>query len=233
MRHLYLAIALLAAGCTITTTSAPGPSQRPQVAAPPRIGNSQAARTFAQVVRRVEPVAEKVCRERDPRKDCDFKIIVDSDSSLPPNAFQTLDRNGRPVIGFTQALLRDARNADELAFILGHEAAHHIRNHIPRSQQSALAGAALGGILAAVTGAGDAGVDFGQRLGGTVGGRRFSKDFELQADELGARIARRAGYDALRGAQYFARIPDPGNRFLGSHPPNSQRIARVRRALGQ
>ncbi|HAB36898.1 MAG TPA: peptidase M48, partial [Rhodobacteraceae bacterium] len=28
---------------------------------------------------------------------------------------------------------------------------------------------------------------------------------------------------------FFNRIPDPGNRFLGTHPPNSQRIATVER----
>lgn len=233
MKRLALAIALLTAGCTITTTApTPRQPQQPQVVAPPQVSSRQAARNFARVVRRVEPVAEQVCRERTPNQNCDFQIIVDPDASLRPNAYQTLDKNGRPVIGFTQSLLADARNRDELAFILGHEAAHHIRRHIPRRQQSALAGAALGGILAAVTGANQAGVDFGQKLGGTIGARRFSKDFELQADSLGAQIARRAGYDALRGVQYFARIPSPGNSFLGSHPPNADRIARVRAALG-
>ena len=46
------------------------------------------------------------------------------------------------------ALIADARNADELAFVLGHEAAHHIAGHIPRAGQQARVGA-LAGILAA------------------------------------------------------------------------------------
>lgn len=234
MKTLLFALALIGAGCTIATTSVP-PAQRPQAQqpAPQRVSLNQATRNFQAVIRRVEPVAEQVCRQRDRRKNCDFRIIVDPDASLPPNAYQTLDKNGRPIIGFTQALLAGARNRDELAFILGHEAAHHIRDHIPRQQRSALAGAAIGTLIGALAGGGEAGADFGQQLGGTIGGRRFSKDFELQADELGAQIARAAGYDALRGAQYFARIPDPGNRFLGSHPPNAARLERVRWALRQ
>jgi Zn-dependent protease with chaperone function len=32
----------------------------------------------------------------------------------------------------------------------------------------------------------------------------------------------------VRGAEYFNRVPDPGNRFLGTHPPNADRIRVVR-----
>ena len=56
-----------------------------------------------------------------------------------------------------------------------------------------------------------------------------SKEFELEADALGTIITSRAGYQPVVGAQFFNRIPDPGNRFLGTHPPNSQRIATVER----
>jgi predicted Zn-dependent protease len=62
-----------------------------------------------------------------------------------------------------------------------------------------------------------------------VGARTYSKDFELEADALGTVISMRAGFDPIRGAAFFTRIPDPGNRFLGTHPPNAQRIETVRR----
>ena len=42
-----------------------------------------------------------------------------------------------------------------------------------------------------------------------------------------------AGYDPVLGATYFTRIADPGNKFLGTHPPNSARIAAVRAAVGK
>ena len=38
-------------------------------------------------------------------------------------------------------------------------------------------------------------------------------------------------FDPLIGAQYFSRIPDPGNSFLGTHPPNAKRLETVRRTL--
>jgi predicted Zn-dependent protease len=70
-----------------------------------------------------------------------------------------------------------------------------------------------------------------QRLGAEVGARSYSKDFELEADALGTVITARAGFDPLRGAEFFTRIPDPGDKFLGTHPPNASRIDVVRRTV--
>lgn len=216
------------AGCAVAPAAPPAaaPGDRGGFSA-----GSVAARQFVAVVEAVEPVAEQVCRARTRNVSCDFLIVVDDRRDLPPNAFQTLTEEGRPVVGFTLALIADAQNADELAFVLSHEAAHHIAGHIPQAQRLAAGGATLAGILASMGGASPDGVRAAQNLGATIGVRRFSKEFELEADALGALIATQAGFDALRGADFFSRIPDPGNQFLGSHPPNADRIAIVRRVV--
>lgn len=225
-------LALALAGCEAvpTETSETAPQSTAAAAAPVSAAGTLSARqaqaNFRSVVAQVEPVAERECRRRAPDLNCDFKIVVDTNSRLPPNAFQTLDRTGRPIIGFTIALIRDARNRDELAFVMGHETAHHIARHLEKQRQSAVGGAILGGLVAAGLGLD---VNAGQQLGGTVGARAYSKSNELEADALGTVIARRAGYNPVRGAQFFARIPDPGDRFLGTHPPNAARIETVRR----
>lgn len=229
MRAVLLFLILALAGCEVTTVSTP----RPQPGTTARPDSRTAATNFVTVVRRVEPVAEQVCREQTRGVNCDYLIVVDDRPRQPPNAFHTLDRSGRPVIGFTLALIADAQNQDELAFILGHEAAHHVEGHIARGQQAAVAGAVLAGTLAQLGGADAEAIRSAQDLGGQVGVRSFAKGFELEADELGTRIALRAGYDPVRGAEYFTRIPDPGNRFLGTHPPNADRLATVRRAAGR
>lgn len=229
MRKIVMAVfALTLSGCVTTTGPSPQPASAPTTAPPP-VSQNRAARNFLAVVQRMEPIAERECRARTRAGNCDFKIVVDDRKDQPSNAYQTLDKNGRPVIAFTSALLAEARNQDELAFILGHEAAHHIRGHIPKTQQRAVAGAVVGGLLAAVLGAGDAAIQQAQRMGGAVGARSYSKEFELEADELGTIITARSGYNPVVGAAFFTRIPDPGDRFLGSHPPNGQRIATVRR----
>lgn len=188
----------------------------------------RAARTFVAVVEDVEPIAEQECRRLNPGLNCDFLIVVDDTPNAMPNAFQTLDETGRPIIGFTLPLVVEARNADEVAFILAHEAAHHIAGHLARQQRNAVVGAAVFGRLAGAMGPGTReAVRTAQRVGAVVGARRYSKEFELEADALGTVIAARAGYDPVRGAEFFLRIPDPADRFLGTHPPNAERIATV------
>lgn len=233
MKKLSLVIAALAlASCAPVATEQSGQTGQAGAATavanagPPRLSAAQARANFASVVRRVEPVAEAQCRANVRNRNCDFEIVVVNDRRAPPNAFQTLGPGGRPVIGFTVALIRDARNADELAFVMGHEAAHHIQGHLEQQRQSAIAGAILGGLGAQGLGLD---VDAGQRLGGSIGARAYSKENELEADGLGTIIARRAGFDPVKGAQFFTRIPDPGDRFLGTHPPNAERIQTVRR----
>jgi predicted Zn-dependent protease len=185
---------------------------------------------FRAVVSRIEPLAEQMCRERALQSNCDFRIVVDERPNQPVNAYQTLDRSGRPILAFTIPLLQDARNQDEIAFVMAHEAAHHIEGHIARQQQNAALGASILGALAGRLGtATPETIDSAQRLGATVGARSYSKTFELEADALGTRITSAAGYDPLKGAQFFFRIPDPGDRFLGTHPANADRLRTVQR----
>lgn len=195
----------------------------------------QAEQAFARVVQVMEPVAERECRARTTGMNCDFRILVDTRGGQPPNAFQTIDKdaNNQPVIVFNSALIADARNADELAFVMGHEAAHHIEGHIARQRENAQAGALIFGGLVTLTGGDANAVESATRLGQQVGARSYSKEFELEADALGTVITARSGYNPLVGAQFFNRIPDPGNRFLGTHPPNAQRLETVRRAAAR
>ena len=235
MRLPLIAVLVLSLGGCVPATLPPEPVPVAASATVSQTARTQAL-TFLQVVAAVEPVAERVCRSRGVAQNCDFRIVVDDRPGQPPNAFQTLDSRGRPVIGFTLALIADARNADELAFVLGHEAAHHISGHIPRRQDQAMTGALLAGVLAQANGATPDEVRAAQNLGAEVATRGYSREFELEADALGAEIALIAGYDPIRGSGFFDRLPDPGDRFLGSHPPNAQRKAQVaatvRRLLG-
>ncbi|PRY93710.1 peptidase M48-like protein [Hasllibacter halocynthiae] len=208
----------------------PAPVVRSAEAVPDRLPPRVAARTFAQVVELIEPVAEALCRAQGDVPDCDYQIVVDDRPGVPPNAFQTVNRQGRPVVGMTLALIAEARNADELAFILGHEMAHHIAGHLDRQREAEGFGQALGVAIGRARGLDRAGVAEFARAGALVGARRFGPTFELEADAIGTRIAAEAGFDPLRGAAFFQRIPDPGDRFLGTHPPNAARLDAVRRA---
>ncbi|MDF0596386.1 M48 family metallopeptidase [Psychromarinibacter halotolerans] len=191
----------------------------------PAAGDAQ----LGAVVARTLPVAEQVCRAERIVRNCDFVVLLDADPSAPPNAFQTEGPNGEAVLIVTAALLAEMRNEHELAFVLGHEAAHHILGHIPKARESAARGAVLAAVLAEMSGLQGEDLVAVQSIGAELGVRGFAKTFELEADALGTVIAARSGYDPLTGVLYFDRIDDPGNVFLGTHPPNSERIDVVRR----
>jgi len=232
---LILPVLALLAACDVPMTAPTSSQPRPQTQAEAASITNTAARTAAQrfvrVASRVEPVAERACRNQSPGLNCDFAIVVDDRPDAPINAFQTRDDNGRPILAVTVPMIAYVQNDDELAFILSHEAAHHIARHLDRRTESTRAAALIFASAAARTGASGAALDTAARLGATLGSRVYAKDYELEADAIGARIARDAGYDAINGARYFERSPDPGNRFLGTHPPNANRVEAVRAAL--
>ena len=226
---------LFLAGC-VAQPMLPGQQPVPQApisAAPDTpVGARASARSFVQVISRMEPAVERECVQRRTQPiNCDFQFVVDDRAGLEPNAFQTVDATGRPIIGFTLSLIGEARNQDELAFVVGHEASHHILGHINRKTSAATVGAVILGGLASAYGGNPEAIESAQQMGAQFGARYYSKDWELEADYLGAIITINAGFDPANGAQFFARIPDPGDKILGSHPSRDARMGQVARAV--
>lgn len=242
MAARMLAVVLLVWGCVpvsqmpppeIMTPAAPSPYPNYPAAAPDiDTSPESAARNFISVMRRMEPAVERECLQRRTQPiNCDFMFVVDDRPGLEPNAFQTIDATGRPIIGFTLSLIGATRNADEIAFVVGHEASHHVLNHLDRRAGAAAAGAVILGQIASTYGNDARAIEAARELGASVGSRYYSRDWELQADYLGAIMTLNAGYDPVHGARFFERIPDPGDHVLGSHPSRAARLAQVQRAV--
>jgi len=248
MRYLILTLGLLCAlsACAplVVTTSAPAPGpvqggREPAPRAAPAAAQSPRAAiaAFDRSVRRIEPVAEQLCRVENPQapaRDCNFRFQITNDPRLGQNAFQSIGRDGRPEVTFTQSLLTTLRNDDEVAFILGHETAHQILGHIRKSaQQQQLGAVILGGLVASTGRATNLDVNRAANLGAMIGSRVYSKRFELESDVLATYIAEAAGYDPVRGAAPFGRMETGSNGFLSTHPPSSDRLATVQRTAAQ
>jgi predicted Zn-dependent protease len=149
--------------------------------------------------------------------------VLDERPNLAPDARQSVGPDGRPVLTVTAAMVAQAQHVDELAFILAHEAAHHIQDHLPRLRQIASEGDAEApaealGVAAAPTEA------------GISRARAQLKGFELEADALGAHIAAGAGFDPMNGADILRRLDRPGSDASVSHPALADRLRAVRRA---
>ena len=232
---------LMTAALALQGCMAPAPQSYPATTGrtpAPAIVSSEPApappvKDFRTIVARVEPVAEQFCRATSGSRNCDFRIELDSDPSKPANAYQTLLYTGQPLLVVNAALMEELDNADEVAFVISHEAAHHISDHIMKQQNSTEAAALAAGLAAAALGANQSTIATAQEFGAYTGSRAYSKNYELEADSLGAQIAYYAGYDPLKGVAYFSRARDPGDVFLGTHPPNQQRIAAVRDSMSR
>lgn len=243
--RLPLLFALLLAGCGTTYAvpvvgGAAALDPTPAPAATP--GPARTRSDFARVAARVEPAAERMCRQELPQAPadaCDFRIVVDT--KMDPNAYASVGDDGRPRITFAASLLPLMDSDDEIAFVLSHEAGHHIAGHIAKQAQQQAVGAMLGGLAAAVGAAyglpsSDGVMQDAMRLGGEVGARSYSQTYELEADTLGAYIAARAGYDPTRGAAFFNRpeiASSGGLPILTSHPGSAQREATVAAAWAE
>jgi Zn-dependent protease with chaperone function len=202
---------------------------------------SVAEARFRRVVQRVRPVAEALCRREVAealRDTCAVPVAIDTGMSVPNAYFTYADRatKRRPRIMVTVPLLRDVRNDDELAFVIGHEYGHLIGQHIQKAEQQAMAGAFLMGVIAAAATQGAQNnqqiINDSMELGGAIGQRAFSQTYELESDTLGTLIARQAGYDPVLGARYFARPAEAKTvngqlSFWGTHPPDERRLAMV------
>lgn len=218
---------MMTAALTACVATEPAPVAQPPYEEPvAQRSETRAIAGYRRVAARVEPVAERACRSLYPQVRvafCDFTFEVLDDPRQPPNAYQSIGPDGRPVITFNINMLRTVKNDHEIAFIMGHEAGHQIAQHINQKVENSTAGALIGGLLIGVLG-GDpqTGID----LGGAIGGQAYSKKFELQADRIGTHIAARAGYDPLIGAESFRRTQG-SNSLLSTHPPSYDRIRTV------
>ncbi len=183
---------------------------------------------------RVKRIGEKIAAVCD-RKELlyRFGIIEDKKDSKLVNA---VSLPGGYVFVFKE-LLKVANTDDELACVLGHEVAHIVARHgIKRLQ--AIWGYSFLTILAAGTGNPDfargAQAAYLQLLSG------YSQQDELLADRLGARYAKRAGYnpDAMisfldKLAKRSKKEPPRPLSYLKTHPYFSQRVKATKEELGQ
>lgn len=219
LKYMTFGLIALLMGCDV----AEPPSREPEAL--------NGAFSFVSVVDRLAPVVQETCETAELVRNCNIRLYVADAPDGTSNAFQSIDGFGRPFVLVTSALLEEVRNEDELALILAHEASHHILNHLAKQRVDATEAAAVLAEAAAQEGASRQEVRRAQRVGALVGSRLYAQEYELEADALGAIMLREAGFDALRGAEFFYRIPDPGNHALNTHPPNAKRRAVVRDAV--
>jgi predicted Zn-dependent protease len=157
--------------------------------------------------------------------------------------FQVVDRRdinafalpGGPIF-VNRGMLDAARSDGEVAGVIAHELSHIVLRHGTaqatkgqKFQLGALAGQIVGSMVGGRTGAV---IAQGSQIGIGTYFLKYSREYEREADLLGAQIMARAGYDPREMANMFQTIagrsgnggpewlsdhPSPGNRYQAIH----------------
>lgn len=134
-----------------------------------------------------------------------------------------------------RGMIEAARSEGEMAGVMAHEISHVALRHgtAQATKQSSIGNQILGigAILGGAILAGEAGAQLGA-VGAQAWFTRYSREYETQADILGAQIMARAGYDPRDLANMFRTIEQQsgGSRapeWLSSHPNPGRRYERI------
>ena len=179
--------------------------------------------------KRVHEIGEKLAAVCD-RKDIVYRFrILDMEDV---NAFALPGG----VVYVSKGLLEKAGSDDELAGVVGHEIGHIVARHSVKKLQTGI-GYAILRILTARSAAGvkvarGADLAFMQIMSG------YSQQDELLADRLGARYAKRAGYNPEAMISFLERLREIERKssikritYFKSHPPISERIGEVKQEI--
>jgi len=162
-----------------------------------------------------------------------FRYTFDVVNQKEINAFAL---PGGPMF-LNRGMIEASRSEAEMAGVMAHEISHVILRHGTaqatkgqKFQIGAVAGQILGAIVGGAAGSVIAqGTQFG--LGAYF--LKYSREYERQADLLGAQLMARAGYDPRAMATMFQTIQGEGGRsgpeWLSSHPDPGNRSAAITR----
>ena len=159
-------------------------------------------------------------------------------------SFQVVDRRdinafalpGGPIF-VNRGMLDAAGSEGEVAGVIAHELAHIALRHgtaqATRGQKfqiGALAGQIVGSMIGGKTGAA---IAHGSNIGLGTYFLKYSREFEREADLLGAQIMARAGYDPRDMADMFRTIArrsgNGGPEWLSDHPSPANRYEAIHR----
>jgi predicted Zn-dependent protease len=154
---------------------------------------------------------------------------------LRSNTLNAFCMPGGKIAFFSGILSRLKLTDDEVAMIMGHEAAHALLEHA-RERLAKSTGTNVGlRLLSALLGLGNLGDLAAQGLS-QLASLKFSRDDESEADALGLLLAARAGYDPRAGISLWQKMGAANGgktppAWLSTHPAGPERVKEIQQRL--
>ena len=179
---------------------------------------------FAEISRETAESAWRRMCEADGFRD--LPINFENDSS--PNAWVSFRSQNDFSIHVSSGLMEILNTEDEIAGVLGHEIGHVKRGHYTRGRNRAVGWGIADNLLGQIGGRGGNIARNVGRVGIELAESGFSREEEVEADDYGSELLRKAGYDPYGLYNAMKALAD--NNFItqpsgfSSHPPTERRL---------
>jgi predicted Zn-dependent protease len=191
-----------------------------------------------QTVRYIESVGQKLVAAIPPEfSQPAFNYQFDVVNAREINAFAL---PGGPMF-VNRGMIEAAKNEGEMAGVMAHEISHvALRHATAQATKQGSVGNQLGTLGMILGGAilgGQSGAQLGA-MGAQVMQTKYSRDYETQADMLGAKIMANAGYDPHDLANMFRTIEQQSSsggrapEWMSTHPNPGNRFEKITREAG-
>ena len=155
-----------------------------------------------------------------------FKVVkINYEKDKSPNAWVAFKSSSNFSVHVTEGLMEILDTEEQVAGVLGHEIGHVRLGHYKKGVGRSIGWSILDGVLSATVGS------VGQIVGAVgmnLAESGFSRQQEVEADDYGTELLKKAGYDP-RGL-YRAMKAFADNKYVtrpsgfNSHPPTARRL---------
>ena len=156
------------------------------------------------------------------------EVPINYENQDSPNAWVKFQSEKNYSVHVTTGLMKILKAEDEIAGVLGHEIGHVKLGHYSRGVARALGWNIAGILLGRLGGLGGVAAQTAGQIGANLIESGFSREQEVEADDYGTELLKRAGYDPY--GLYRAMKAFADNKYVtqpdgfNSHPPTERRL---------
>ena len=156
------------------------------------------------------------------------EVPINYEKDQSPNAWVKFKDSNNFSVHVTAGLMKILNSEEEVAGVLGHEIGHVRLGHYNKGVGRAVGWAVAGNLLGRLGGLAGAIAQGAGQIGMNLAESGFSRGQEVEADDYGTELLKKAGYDPY--GLYRAMKAFADNKFVtqpngfNSHPPTERRL---------